>query len=156
MTAVAQPAQQSGVPWWLVLIEGVALIILGILFLTNTVATTVIFIQVLGWYWLIRGIFYIIQIFLDSSMWGWKLAGGILGILAGIVVINHPLLSPLAVGSALVIILGVQGVIGGGIGVFQAFKGAGWGVGGTVWGAGCGVQGAGAVGPDGLQAAFVA
>jgi uncharacterized membrane protein HdeD (DUF308 family) len=33
------------------------------------------------------------------------------------------------VGATLIIILGIQGIIYGGIGLFQAFKGAGWGVG---------------------------
>jgi len=91
--------------------------------------TAVIFIQFMGIYWLVGGIFKLISIFLDSSMWGWKLFAGILGILAGIVVLQHPLWSPFVVGSTLVIILGLQGTIYGGIGVSQAFKGAGWGAG---------------------------
>lgn len=115
------------VPWWLVLLEGIALIIMGILWLAAPKATTLILIQILGIYWLIGGIFKIIGIFLDSSMWGWKLFAGILGILAGLVVLNHPLWSPLVVFGTLVIILGIQGIIYGGIGVYSAFKGAGWG-----------------------------
>lgn len=114
-------------PWWLVLIEGIALIILGILLWTNTAATTVIFVQVIGIYWLIRGIFYIVAIFVDSSMWGLKLAIGILGIVAGILVLQHPVMSPLAIGQALIIILGIYGIIAGGVDLIQAFQGAGWG-----------------------------
>ena len=76
---------------------------------------------------MVGGIFKIISIFLDSSMWGWKLAAGILGILAGLVVLNHPLWSPLVVFGTLVVMLGIQGIIYGGISVFSAFKGAGWG-----------------------------
>ena len=66
---------------------------------------------------------------MDSTDWGWKLVGGIVGVLAGIIVLQHPLWSPLVVGSVLVIILGIQGLIIGGVGVYQAFKGAGWGAG---------------------------
>ncbi|MEA3335944.1 MAG: HdeD family acid-resistance protein [Chloroflexota bacterium] len=131
MTATASvPVQEkSRTPWWLILIEGIALIILGILFLTNTAATTVIFIQVLGIYWLIRGILYIVAMFLDHTAWGWKLFAGVLGIIAGIVVLNHPIWSPFVVGSVLVIILAIQAIIVGIIGLIQAFQGAGWGAG---------------------------
>lgn len=127
MTTTAQQMEESGLPWWLILIEGNALIILGLLFLTNPAQTTVIFIQVLGIYWLIKGILAIVSIFIDSSKWGWKLLIGIVGIIAGIIILQHPLWSPLVVGSALVIILGIQGLIIGVVEIIQAFQGAGWG-----------------------------
>ena len=128
-TNMVSEAEAAGVPWWMVLIEGIALIILGLLMLSSPGMTTVILIQFVGIYWLIAGIFKIVSIFMDSSGWGWKLAGGILGIIAGIIVIQHPIWSPFVVGSALVIILGIQGLIIGVIGVIQGFKGAGWGAG---------------------------
>lgn len=131
MTAAIRRQQtvESMVPWWAVLIEGIALLVLGILFLTNTAATTLIFVQILGIYWLIRGIFQLVSMFVDKTMWGWKLFAGLLGVLAGIVVIQHPLYSPFVIGSTLIIILGIQAIIGGAIGLWQAFKGAGWGAG---------------------------
>ena len=130
MTAAEVTSSESrGLPWWLVLLEGIALIILGVLLLLNPAKTSVILIQFLGIYWLVAGIFRIISIFLDSSAWGWKLFAGILGIVAGIIVLNHPVWSPFIIGATLVIILGIQGLIFGGIGVYQAFKGAGWGTG---------------------------
>ena len=130
MTATtAEQAEGTQVPWWLVLIEGIALIILGLLLLANPAQTSVIVIQVLGIYWLIVGIIKIVSIFIDSSMWGWKLFAGIVGILAGILILQHPLYAPLLVGAALVIILGIQGIIMGIVGLIQAFQGGGWGVG---------------------------
>jgi uncharacterized membrane protein HdeD (DUF308 family) len=128
----AQAVRQEGpamVPWWLVLLEGIALVILGILWLGTPAQTSIVLIQVLGIYWLIGGIFKIIAIFLDSSLWGWKLLAGVLGILAGLVVLNHPFWSPLVVFGTLVIVLGIQGIIYGAVGLYQAFKGAGWGTG---------------------------
>ena len=128
MTAgMVSRAEDSGVPWWLVLIEGIALLILGLLLISNPGATTVILVQFVGIYWLIAGIFKIISIFMDSSGWGWKLVGGIVGIIAGIIILNHPLWSPLVVGASLIIILGIQGLIIGVVGLVQGFKGAGWG-----------------------------
>ena len=122
-------AETAGVPWWLVLIEGIALIVMGLLLLASPGMTTLILVQFIGIYWLVAGIFKIVSIFLDSSGWGWKLAGGILGILAGLIVLQHPLWSPLVIGNVLVIILGIQGIIVGVVGLIRAFKGAGWGSG---------------------------
>ena len=127
-TSTAQQSSRlGGMPWWLVLIEGIALLILGLLLLSSPGMTTLILVQFVGIYWLIAGIFKIITIFMDSSGWGWKLAGGIVGILAGLIVVQHPLWAPFVLGSALIIILGIQGLIIGVIGLIQAFKGGGWG-----------------------------
>jgi len=117
------------VPWWLVLLEGIALAILGLLLVLKPAMSSIILIQFMGIYWFVGGIFKIVSIFIDRSIWGWKLLAGILGIMAGIIVINHPLWSPLVVYATLVIILGIEGIIYGAIGILQAFQGAGWGAG---------------------------
>lgn len=121
--------EKNLIPWWLVLIQGIAALIIGIFLLTAPGATTLFLVQFMGIYWLVSGIFQIVAIFVDSTAWGWKLFAGILGILAGIVVLNHPLWSALLVPATLIIILGVQGIIFGIIGLVQAFQGAGWGAG---------------------------
>jgi uncharacterized membrane protein HdeD (DUF308 family) len=128
-TSTVNQADTAGVPWWLVLIEGIALIVMGLLLLASPGMTTLILVQFIGIYWLVAGIFKIVSIFMDSAGWGWKLAGGILGILAGLIVLQHPLWSPFVIGNVLVIILGIQGIIVGVVGLIQAFKGAGWGSG---------------------------
>jgi uncharacterized membrane protein HdeD (DUF308 family) len=117
------------VPWWLVLIQGIAALIIGIFLITSPGATTFVLVQFLGIYWLVSGIFQIVAIFVDKTAWGWKLFAGILGILAGILILNHPLWSTLLVPATLIIILGVQGIIFGILGLIQAFQGAGWGAG---------------------------
>jgi uncharacterized membrane protein HdeD (DUF308 family) len=86
-------------------------------------------IQVLGFFWLLGGIFRIVSIFIDSSSWGWKLVGGVLGVLAGILVLQHPLWSTILVPAVIVIIIGIQGLIQGVLGLILAFQGGGWGVG---------------------------
>lgn len=129
MTTAVSQSRYAGIPWWLILIEGIALLILGLLLLASPGQTTFILVQFVGIYWFVAGIFKIISIFLDSSGWGWKLVGGILGILAGLIVIQHPLWAPFVVGATLVIILGIQGLVFGTIGLIQAFRGGGWGPG---------------------------
>lgn len=121
--------QKRAVPWWIPLIQGIALIIVGILLFTNTAATTVVLVQVLAIYWLIAGIMEIISIFIDHSAWGLKLLGGIIGIWAGTVILQHPIGGTLALGFAVVIILGIQALILGVVNIIQAFRGGGWGIG---------------------------
>ena len=131
---MAETATSSGfstefraVPWWVVLLEGIAAIIIGILFLAYPARTLFFVVQVLGWYWLIVGIINIFSIFMDKSNWGWKLLSGIIGIIAGLIIIGYPLLSGILVPSALAILIGIMGLVIGCISLLQGFKGGGWG-----------------------------
>ena len=117
------------VPWWLVLLEGIAAAIIGIFLLTAPGITLFALVQITGFFWLIGGIFRIVSIFVDSSSWGWKLLGGVIGILAGLVVLQHPLWSTLLLPAVYVVILGIQGIILGGVSLVMAFRGGGWGTG---------------------------
>jgi uncharacterized membrane protein HdeD (DUF308 family) len=129
MAQATMSSEEKLVPWWVVLIEGIAAIIIGILLLVNPRITTVVLIQFLGIYWFIVGIIDIVRIFMDSSMWGWKLFSGIIGILAGIAIINYPLWASVLVPTVLVWVFGFFGIMIGVIGLIQAFQGAGWGAG---------------------------
>jgi uncharacterized membrane protein HdeD (DUF308 family) len=126
-TAVSVPA----FPWWIVLVEGIFSLIFGFLLIAAPGATSVFLVTVLGFYWLIRGIFYLIQIFVPGSNlhWGWLLFSGIVGIIAGLAVLRHPLYATLLIGNLLVIIVAIGGLIIGVVGLIQAFTGAGWGTG---------------------------
>jgi uncharacterized membrane protein HdeD (DUF308 family) len=117
--------------WWLALLEGIAALILGVLLIAapkSTVTTIVLFI---GIFWLVDGILSFIRIFVrdTDTHWGWLLLRGLLGIIAGILVLRHPLVSAVVLPATLVVILGVEGLIIGVIGLIQAFKGGGWGAG---------------------------
>ena len=116
-------------PRWLIIIEGIFAIIVGFFLIISPGMTIAIIIQALGLYWLLAGLLAIVSIFINQSNWGWKLAGGLLGIIAGILVIRHPLWSTVLIPTTLAITIGVLGVIVGLIDVVQAFKGAGWGTG---------------------------
>jgi uncharacterized membrane protein HdeD (DUF308 family) len=112
-----------------VLIEGIAAILLGILLLISPASTMVVIIQFLGIYWFITGIIDIVRIFIDPTAWGWKLFSGIVGILAGLAIIQYPLWAALLVPAVQVWLFGFFGLIIGVIGIIQAFQGAGWGAG---------------------------
>jgi uncharacterized membrane protein HdeD (DUF308 family) len=90
--------------------------------------TLVALVTFLGFYWLIMGILALVRVFVDRSVpWIWSLLIGIVGILAGIFVVRHPLLAALTVPTVIVIILGVEGLIMGVLEIIAAFKGGGIG-----------------------------
>jgi uncharacterized membrane protein HdeD (DUF308 family) len=100
--------------WWLFLLQGIMAVILGLMFLTAPGATLMALAAFLGFYWRITGILALVRVFVDRSVpWIWSLLVGILGILAGRFVLHHPLLAAITVPTALVIVLGVQGLIMG-------------------------------------------
>src|SRR3954471_3640960 len=90
-------AQETTFPWWLLLLEGIFAAFFGLLLLIAPGATILFLVAVLGFYMLIGGVLRIVSIFLDSSLWGLKLVVGIIGIIAGIVVLNHPLWSAIVI-----------------------------------------------------------
>jgi len=129
MTTASAIEQPVRFPWWAVLVQGIFAIIIGILLLTYPGATTLVIVQFIGIYWLVSGIFSLVGIFMDRSMWGWKLFAGVIGILAGLAIMRHPLWSTFLLPTVLVIFLGIDGLIIGAVGIFAAFKGGGWAAG---------------------------
>ena len=119
-------AGKWSMPWWATLVQGIFSVIIGLLLLTNPVATTLAIVQVIGIYWLVTGVFSITGIFIDRSLWGWKLIAGLIGIFAGLSVIQHPIWSAVLLPTMLVIMFGVNGIILGLISFFGAFKGGGF------------------------------
>ena len=128
-TSVTGAIAQTKVPWWIILIQGIALLILGIMFLTAPAATLVTLIFFLGVYWLIGGIMDIVSIFINKTAWGWKLFSGIIGIIAGVLIMQHPLWASVLVPATLVWLLGLMGIVIGVVGIVRAFQGDGWGAG---------------------------
>jgi uncharacterized membrane protein HdeD (DUF308 family) len=124
--AAAEPA---AFPWWLVLLQGVAALLIGVLLVTNPGITVLTLVVFLGVYWLIGGVFDLVSIFLDHRGWGWRLFTGVLGIIAGLVIVRNPLWAGLAVPTTLVYVLGIIGVIVGGARLVRAFTGGGLGEG---------------------------
>ena len=121
--------RETTFPWWLVLLEGIFAALFGFLLLIAPGGTLVFLVQVLGFYLLIAGILRLVSIFVDSSLWGLKLAIGILGILGGLVVLNHPLWSAIAIPTYIVYIVGFLAIFQGAGGLIQMFRGDGWGAG---------------------------
>jgi uncharacterized membrane protein HdeD (DUF308 family) len=116
-------------PWWLVLLQGTAALLIGILLLSNPAVTLLTLVVFLGVYWLIGGVLDVVSIFVDHAGWGWRLLTGILGIVAGLLIVRNPLWAGIAVPATLVYLLAIIGLIVGGAGLVRAFTGGGWGPG---------------------------
>jgi DNA-binding winged helix-turn-helix (wHTH) protein/uncharacterized membrane protein HdeD (DUF308 family) len=125
VTMAASHPQQTSI-WWLFWLQGMTGIILGVMLLTAPGTTTAALVSFLGSYWLIMGILALVRVFVDQSVpWLWSLVVGIAGILAGIFVARHPLLAALTMPTAIVIVLGVLGLIMGTTEIVGGFMGGG-------------------------------
>jgi uncharacterized membrane protein HdeD (DUF308 family) len=119
----------SAVPWWLMLITGIAAVILGFFLMIAPAQTVVALVQFVAIYWLITGIFSIVSLVVNRSHWVWKLFSGVLGIIAGLLIMQHPLWSSVIVPTLLIMVSGSMGVIVGIILLVGAFVDRSWGVG---------------------------
>ena len=127
MATTLLQTQQSEI-WWVFLLEGIAAIIFGALLLAAPGNTLVALVVFLGFYWLFTGVLELVRMFVDRSVpWIWSLLIGVLGIVAGILVLNHPLFAAMVLPTTLVIYLGVLGLVIGVLEIIGGFMGGGIG-----------------------------
>jgi uncharacterized membrane protein HdeD (DUF308 family) len=130
MTTASQ-VQTKQRPWWLTLIAGILALIVGAVLLWAPAKTKVetyqLLVAILGVYWLVEGIFDIVSIFVDHSMWGWKLFIGLISIIAGGAILMYPVAAALTLPKIFVLVLGIWGLMYGVILLIMAFQGGGWG-----------------------------
>ncbi len=131
-TTTSSPPFTLGVPvipWWLVLIQGIITLILGILFLVYPLGTLFAVVLFLGAYWFVSGLIGLFSLAVDRTGAGWKILFGVLGIIAGLAILAYPLYAAFIVPYIFIIFVGVWGLIMGFVGLFAGFKGGGWGAG---------------------------
>jgi uncharacterized membrane protein HdeD (DUF308 family) len=116
-------------PWWLLLLQGIIALLLGIFLLASPAQTLLVMITFLGAYWLVSGFFNLVSIFWDRENFGWKIVLGILGIVAGLAILAYPIYSTFVVPYIFTIMVGFLGLFYGAIALLGAFTGKGWGVG---------------------------
>jgi uncharacterized membrane protein HdeD (DUF308 family) len=106
--------------WWLALINGIALIIIGGLLLAQPAKTTVVLVQVLGIYWIIAGIFNLVGAFTGAAggSKGWAIVLAIIYIIAGIVIVGSPVAASVFTTTFLVYLLAFSAIFNGIIMIF--------------------------------------
>jgi uncharacterized membrane protein HdeD (DUF308 family) len=115
------------IPWWLVSLEGIITILIGLFLVFTPVSTTIILVQILGIFWLLGGVISILSLLVDRENMGWKLLSGIFGILIGLIVFVYPY-TPFVILGFFVIILGIWSIVYGVIRFVWAVKGGGLGM----------------------------
>lgn len=109
-------------PWWLVLLWGILALLVGIMFLASPGITLEIFITFLGAYWLVGGLFSLASLAVDRTDMGWKIILAIVNLIAGIVILAHPLYSAFFLTTFFIIIIGVWACITGTAHLYEAFS----------------------------------
>jgi uncharacterized membrane protein HdeD (DUF308 family) len=115
------------VPWWIVLIEGLISVALGLLLFVHPFATFTALLVVLGCFWIIGGIFGLIALVAGiggASKWWVALIWGLLSIIAGILVLNHPFIVTLVAQAVLVYVVAFMLIIGGISAIATASRGS--------------------------------
>jgi len=82
--------------WWLVLLRGIIVTILGLLLIFRTAETVTALVWLMGIYWFIDGIFTVVESIRGRKShqnWGWGVFVGILSLLAGLVVFTRPFIT---------------------------------------------------------------
>ena len=114
--------------WWVVLLEGIAALIIGVLFLRTPASSLLALTVFLGAYWLIRGVIGVADVGIGPRVTlGWRLFASIVSIVAGVFVLAYPHASAGLLPVVYVIVLGVDALISGAVNVFYGATGAGAG-----------------------------
>ena len=102
--------------WKLIMVRGFALLLAGLILLLFPQGTLTVLVIIMGVYWLVDGIvttFKSIKGRKIHAAWGWGIFTGVLGIIAGLVVLSQPVFSAILTTSLLVWFLGIIAIIYG-------------------------------------------
>ena len=101
--------------WWMPLIRGVLLILFGILMFAQPGSTLLSLIWFLGIYWMVDGLFSIVEGIRGHTNRSrtWLIIGGIVSILAGLVIVGNPIAGGLVGGTVLVYLIAIATIISG-------------------------------------------
>jgi uncharacterized membrane protein HdeD (DUF308 family) len=97
-------------------IIGVLSIIVGFALLRTPFQSVEVFIFVLGIFWLVQGIMTFVAAFERKEGRNWRLFSGILGIIAGVIILAYPISSAVTlafIGGIWLVILGITQVVAG-------------------------------------------
>jgi uncharacterized membrane protein HdeD (DUF308 family) len=99
--------------WVLFLIEGIVLVVLGILAVVVPVVATIAVAIFLGWLLLISGVFGLITTFMARQAPGfwWSLLSGVLAIAAGVVLLGWPVSGAVSLTLLLIVFFIIEGVL---------------------------------------------
>jgi uncharacterized membrane protein HdeD (DUF308 family) len=126
-------ADALGSLWWLPLLRGIMLIILGGYALVHPLMTAVVLAQVIGFFVIADGVIAIVAgLFGEVPSRGWTIVRGLLEILVGIFVFAHPVFSAALTGKVVLTVVAIGAIISGVMEIIAAIRdrkeiqGEGW------------------------------
>jgi len=115
------------------LLGGLTALIFGVILLIRQDAAIGIVALLLGLWWLIQGAFLLFSVFIDRTDMWWKLIIGVLGVVAGFLVLTNPGEAADVFQGVIGVILGIIGIAVGVTALIGSFRGGG--IGAFVFGA---------------------
>jgi len=120
-TSQSYALQSFAKAWWVLLSWGLAFLIAGLCLLFWPFRTSAALVAIMGTFLLISGIIGAISTVVHrDSGWGWRLAGGIFGILVGIILLANPVAGALIIVTVqfflivfCLIVMGIVTMVGG-------------------------------------------
>jgi uncharacterized membrane protein HdeD (DUF308 family) len=125
MKAESQSLEIKLFPWWLLLLWGLLTIIIGLMFLLTPVITMELFVNFLGAYWLVGGLFMIGGLFVDRTYIGMKVLLAGINIIAGALILMYFLMYPIFctifLFEFLILFLGFWAIFIGAVHIYHAY-----------------------------------
>ena len=120
-TSQSYALQSFAKAWWVLLLWGLTFLIAGLCLLFWPVRTAAVLVAIMAAFLLISGIIGAISAVVHrDSGWGWRLAGGIVGVLVGIILLANPVVGALIIVTAQffllalgLIVMGIAIMVGG-------------------------------------------
>jgi uncharacterized membrane protein HdeD (DUF308 family) len=104
--------------WWLPALWGILSVILGLWLFMQPVVSSIVLLSMTAVFWIVGGCADIVYALLRrTDSWGWRLAAGIIGVLAGLLVLGHPLYGAVVAVTFLYVAIGVSALISGLLGI---------------------------------------
>lgn len=106
----------------LIFLQSILCMILGASLVVAPLSTLSAVMVLLGGYWLLRGLATVGHAFAEPTRWAGKGAVAVLNIVGGLLVLQAPLLGVFSLGLSIILFLGAQAVISGGIEVVAGLR----------------------------------
>ena len=122
-SSVAQGTSES-IGWGRagLIVWGILMIVIGLFFLVRPAISALVCIEIMAIFFLISGAFEAVGALMNRDRhWGWRIAAGIIAVLAGAYVIANPIEGSLFTITFAFVFLAVSALIGGLVNLFNAF-----------------------------------
>jgi hypothetical protein len=123
---VKPQVERRSLPWWAVLLAGIAAGVLGIVMLASPNANSGALFRVVGLLVIVGAVVLLVSGLMHRAGRGWKVTVGILGVLLGVALIVQPFPQAFLAAALFVWIVGIGLIVLGALFLIQAFAYAGW------------------------------